>query len=206
MVIRIVLLIILAVVMPHGAAAQTEEARGVAPYSPQPADCQVAPLPEDAFAAAQQEAQILQATPRASIGEAEGQHPLQAEQLSAADLPAGTPADAETVAAITRVEEEYAACFNAGELRRAASLTTGEVQPVIASLAISFGGGTASATPVPPPEDFRIPSVVVTGVRVLPDGRIGAVVTWGTEQNFHLYEQIDGRWRIADEISVYDSP
>ena len=54
----------------------------------------------------------------------------------------------------------------------------------------------------PPPYDYRIPSVQIRGVRVLPDGRVAAIVDWRDEDNLHLYEQVDGRWVFADEISI----
>lgn len=186
-----------------GADTAAEELPVAVSYKPNLKDCQIAPISEEAFAAALQEVRILSATPRAFGGYESFDDPLEADQLSESDLPAGTVADAGTVAAVTELEHEYAACHNAGAFRRAAALTTGEALIVVVALDDRFSKSSAEATPVPLPEESQIPSVEVSGVRIFPDGRAGAVVDWGAERNFVLYEQVEGQWRIADEISLY---
>lgn len=186
-----------------GASGAAGRAQDVKPYEPKPEDCRVAPISDDAFAAALREVRILEATPRAFGGFESFDDPLEADTLSEADLPAGAAADAGTVATVTALEQEYAACHNAGAFRRAAGLMTGEALLVAVALSDRFSGASASATPIPLPAESQIPTVAVSGVRVFPDGRAGAVVDWGVERNFVLYEQTEGQWRIADEISLY---
>lgn len=63
--------------------------------------------------------------------------------------------------------------------------------------------------------------IEVRGVRLLDDGRVGAIVAWGevsgsresetvddyrlTETNFHIFVEEDGRWLLDAEISGWRS-
>ena len=169
-----------------GAGAQTFVPAGtpVSRYA-----CTVAPLSEAEVAAAQHRAAI--ATP--VVG---GNRPVE-------DVPTGMPADATTAAAVTAVEIEYAACFNAGEMRRALALLADPLLALVSTYAANPEFGRRLATPEPMPEDQRIETVVVLNPVVLPDGRVGALVVWnGLETNFHLFQKVDGAWKLQDEISV----
>lgn len=172
---------------------------------PRLSNCQVAPISEEALTEAQERLDILTATPAATLHLEDADDPLEADELSEADLPPGMPVDAETVEAITAREVEFAACLNAGELRRAAALLTGDLQAIF----VSYAGATELvgdrfATPAPLPAELQVPYVVVRDIRQYPDGRVGAIVDWGSERFFSLYERIDGRWRSSDEIRIFD--
>ena len=179
--------------LPHGAVV------------PKRSHCQVSPLSDDAFSSLQGRARAMMATPEPFLRLEDVDDPLEASELAEADLPAGLPADAETIAAITVLELEFAACRNAGELRRAASLLTGDEQIHFVSYAdLPELSGNRFDVATPMPKDMRIPYVIVSGVRMFSDGRAGAVVDWGSERNFGLYELIEGRWLVTGEIRLYD--
>jgi hypothetical protein len=89
------------------------------------------------------------------------------------------------------------------------SVSKEEIGDLYASAATAeAGGGTGN----------RITTVSLRDIRVLSDGRIGAVVEWGVvlpgdpsadpypETNFDIYEQVNGRWSRDDEISGFVSP
>jgi hypothetical protein len=130
-------------------------------------------------------------------------------------LPKGAPADAATIAAVTAVEREFAACYNAAQWLRALALFTDNA---IRTFADDFASDQELteflATPGTPDADalgeIQIVLVAVRDVRVLPDGRVGAVVEWGRsvrsgvdEVNFHIYTQKDGRWLLDEETSGF---
>jgi hypothetical protein len=94
-------------------------------------------------------------------------------------VPAGTPADPETVAGVTATVRELVACFNAGELFRAYGLYTDDYlrdlfwrQPPL-----SQADYDALATPQPAPAGKRVEILAIEDVRLLADGRAGANVT-----------------------------
>ena len=125
-------------------------------------------------------------------------------------LPAGEPADAETVDAVTATVRHVFACFNAGDFRRALSLFSDD-------LVRSFGAepgtneadieGFLAATPVATPEEERLALVRVVDVVVVADGRVAAVVvsidptTGGINELTDLvyFIEQDGQW-LVDEV------
>jgi hypothetical protein len=122
--------------------------------------------------------------------------------------PTGTPADEQTIAAITRLEVEVAACLNAGQLWRAASLTSGRWQQHVLRDILFIG--QSSGIGGSPPARAGIPFVLVSDVQTFPGNRAGAVVAWdiaqsentGSPMHYHVYEWIGGAWRLADELPV----
>jgi hypothetical protein len=133
---------------------------------------------------------------------------LEAGVLPEANLPAGSPASSDTVSAITALEQEFADCFNAGELRVLTYLLTGNIQrEVLAVFADEGVFGNRFEHPYPIPTDEQITSSV-RDFRVFPDGRAGAIVEWGKsglpehETIFHIYEQVNDAWRVSDEIKL----
>ena len=169
-----------------GAGAQTFVPAGtpVSRYA-----CTIAPLSEAEIAAAQQRAAAAT--------------PVVGDNRPVEDVPTGMPADDETAAAVTAVEMEYAACYNAGEMRRLLALTVDPWLSDVASYAADPETGRRFATPEPWPQDRQIEKVVLLDPVVLPDGRVGALVVWnGLETNFHLFQKVDGAWKLQDEISV----
>jgi hypothetical protein len=133
-------------------------------------------------------------------------------------LPPGRPASQETIEAITAATRILLACNNTGNRLRSLALFTDDAmqeyararlltQEVLTSLA---------ATPVPYPELDRIALVAVLDVRVLADGRVGALAEIDipgappsrTEFRFYYFEKendrnlIDGIVRDLDEQLV----
>lgn len=119
-------------------------------------------------------------------------------------LPDGAPADATVVAAVTAVERELLACLGAGEFPRAFALLTEE------SAARWVAAGSVGALALGLPENAVVALRAVRDARLLPDGRVGAVVEWdlplgaGFEDQvlFHVYRQVDGRWLLDEEIAI----
>lgn len=130
-------------------------------------------------------------------------------------LPAGEPADEAVVAAVTATIGEYHACINAGDPRRGFALFT---DAGLRRSALRFGrstaGGAAAPAPAPLPDGERFFPRRVRDVRLLPDGRIAAVVVTSNQpleaqgtfdDEFlqaatFLFVEIDGRYLIDDVV------
>jgi hypothetical protein len=130
----------------------------------------------------------------------------------AADLPQGEPADAETAAAIADAAGEYAACLNAADYPRLLALMT---ERSVRGVVEQWGGLTdvlaQTGTPSADAGGTQvIKRVIVSWVRVLPDGRVGAVVEWKGknvgEANFEIFVWDGERWLLDDEISGFVWP
>lgn len=137
-----------------------------------------------------------------------------ATAYSAALLPEGDPVDDATVAAVTALELEYAACYNAGEMLRVAALLTGPAQRQFLSFADPASGHPLAprfATPLPFPATEQIPFVKIAHVRQYPDGSVGALVTWDEDPSWRtaspshvrFYVEVDGEWRVVAEVPVH---
>lgn len=122
-------------------------------------------------------------------------------------LPEGTPADQQTVDAVTAAIRESLACGNAGDTLR---LFTTLTDSYIASLLVNAGLPAMSsaiydflATPIAAPVEIQVALVSVDDVQVLLDGRVGAVVvTSDTEvtRNFVVLVERDGRY-LLDRVT-----
>jgi hypothetical protein len=125
--------------------------------------------------------------------------------------PAGDPADAETVAAVTATVRAAIACRNAGDLLRAYTLFTDDM------LVVLFGGPAtvdpevrqvAGEGPRPLPAARRLGIVVIRDIVLLPDGRVAAVVETATIRRlfrdylFLVQEPTTGRWLIDEAIPL----
>ncbi|MDP8907895.1 MAG: hypothetical protein M3N47_01995 [Chloroflexota bacterium] len=183
------------------AGATAQEGTAVAfPLTPDPAECQVAPRQQDEVLT------LLTGTPVAAASPA-------TSRLSAvpseADLPAGSPADAATVAGIVTTARELIACNNAGEFTRVLAFFTDDF------IREAFGGDPALAAQVA--ASFATPAATlpaaahtelldVRGVRVLDDGRVGAVIEDRDPQQtvvfFMIFVHVGDRWLIDGQISV----
>ena len=130
------------------------------------------------------------------------------------DLPQGEPANQELADIIVAIEREAAACINDGDAARLAALMTDELA---ADFLTQFEDASGGATPDPELDQVELTLLAVRDVRVLDDGRLGAVVVWVLERqeqagaalvqpeletNFHIYEEVDGRWLLAEEIPI----
>lgn len=143
-------------------------------------------------------------------------------------LPAGTPATAEEASAAQAFAELYTACQNTGDFRLLAALYTDAMlqgdlanllplpfqpqNPLEALYALLFdpnGKDAAEAsaqlaqdlaappTPLSPP----IAAAEVRDVRVLPDGRLGAVLMQDSRPTeFQIYVRVDGRLLLDERM------
>lgn len=164
---------IAALAMPLVARAQNgTPAAGPAatPLVPAPEECTVAPI---SLAHLSQ----LIATPVATV------EPVASPAGSPTPfaMPQGQEADRATVAAITAAVREYIACVNAGNYARALALYSDHGLRDLLGKAFA-GGATAQqildalGTPQPLPPDKRTVIYGIKDVRVLPDGRVAALV------------------------------
>ena len=133
---------------------------------------------------------------------------------SEAELPAGEPADAATVAAIDATVQEFFACSVAGQYARAFALMTDE--------GVRRLGPDRTDPEADTPEEARAlleaqlaatpaavapPAAGVTGARaarVLPDGRVGAVFVDldSGASAFLIFAREDGRWLLDDFVPI----
>jgi hypothetical protein len=158
-----------------------------------PTECTVAPRPEDELRALFRE---TAATPIPAS--------LEASPAPAAP-PAGTPADAETVAAVTATWREYLACLSAGDQARMFALLSDAMVRRQFVVDIAFGVtedalfAYLAATPIPMAPDQTIPIAPFTDVRVLPDGRVAAV---GPDEqgrgDVRIFVKAGDRWLLDD--------
>jgi hypothetical protein len=128
--------------------------------------------------------------------------------------PLGENADSETTIAVKEAVREVLACFNAGDIPRAAGLMTEN------GIKRSYWGLTVDqenrdlarerigATPEPRADEFLIRLIAVTDVSVLPDGRVSAFAVinepllppGGPETLLFIFTNQDGRWLLDDFI------
>lgn len=123
------------------------------------------------------------------------------------DLPQGEAANEEIVAEIAATMQEYAGCFNTGDGLLATAMLTdnavahvGPLDDVVAALDEQVAS-----------DPRTIPWVTVGQVRVLPDERVGAVVTQGVrygdgakgvpQQAFFIFVRDGDRWLVDGQIS-----
>jgi hypothetical protein len=95
-------------------------------------------------------------------------------------VPEGTPADAETVAAVTAVVRELVGCYNAGDLLRSYGLYTDEYLRRLFSPQGGFTRAAYDSLATPEPEadpDKHTAILAIKDVRVLDNGTVGATVT-----------------------------
>lgn len=127
-------------------------------------------------------------------------------------MPEGTPADEQTVEAVTAAIRESLACGNAGDSLRIFSTLT---DSYIATLLVNAGLPTMSraiydflATPIAAPPEIQVSLDSIEDVQVLLDGRIGAiVVTTDTEttRNYVVLVERDGRYLIDRVTPIPDA-
>lgn len=152
--------------------------------------------------------------PRADADALVSATPTERVQLeSEADLPQGEPASQEMTDIVVAIERKLAACINDGDVLRTAALLTDEAA---AQFLMDFDFANLDATPDSSSNGALITLVAASDIRVLEDGRLGAVVIWAIEgpgavaseppdleANFHIYEEVDGEWLLAEELSGF---
>jgi hypothetical protein len=189
--------------MPQVAAAQ--DATPTGDLSPNPEECTVAPRPLE-------ELQALFGTP---FPEHAGEATTAAREATAVpfELPAGTPADAATVRAITAVVRQLTACYNAGDYLAGFSLATDDFIRLQVGLALFDEDLVAAmkASPVPLSEEQQTKLLGVRRVVVLSDGRVAALVDYssptpqpagirGVETDLFIFEKVGGAWLLDESV------
>jgi hypothetical protein len=138
--------------------------------------------------------------------------PVQSE----AELPQGSPADAETVAAINATIHEFFACYDQGKVFEMLALASNDFvrlfgpnlsnpeedtpEEVRAILEEQLGA-------TPEPGDLStVPTVVsdARDARVLEDGRVGALFESEGDIVFIIFEKGDGRWLVDEFVDVLE--
>lgn len=181
-----------------GASAQDATPEPL-PTAPAPSECRVAPRSAESVE-----------TILATAGTPSPELDVENE----GDLPRGRVAPIDTVAEVVAVEREYAACYNAAEWPRLLALIADETLPEFFEDAES--PRDLFATVGTPATDAigvqQVILVTVRNVRLLADGRVGAVVEWGRggelnrgtdEANFHIYVRQADRLLLVDEIGSF---
>jgi hypothetical protein len=174
----------------HGPAAYAQDSSAAAsPVVADPAECLIEPRPVEDFIA------LTEATPGVLQSE------MQGIAVATPIMPSGgIPADPAIVAAVTETVKESTACLNAGDIPRYTALYTD------AAFVLAYGGGSitdpevfeqqldslATPRPLPPTERIEIPAV--SDVRVLPDGRVTAILSSKGESDLSVFSESGGRY------------
>jgi hypothetical protein len=179
-------------------AGGAQEATPVAELvTPDPADCRVAPRPAASLA-------TFAGTPTAGVATPIGAAPTPFVP------PSGAPADAETVAGVTATALELFACYNADDLSRVVALFTDDYlrRSFAAEGVTDEALGVFAATPVARPAGER-EAVAVRDVRLLPDGRVGALLVGRDPAgdppdfaDFTVFVEREGRYLIDDVVPL----
>ena len=128
--------------------------------------------------------------------------------------PLGEIADIETSISIKEAARHVLACFNAGDIPRAAGLMTENgVKRAYWGLTIDeenreLARTRIAAAPEPRAEEALVRLITVTDVSTLPDGRIAAFVVLnepllppaGPESLLFIFANQDGQWLVDDWI------
>jgi hypothetical protein len=181
-----------------------QDATPTADISPNPEDCVIANPRTVA------DLQAIYGTPApAGAGEATSLAEMATPEVT--ELPTGTPADAETVAAIEAWAHLNFACVNAGNYLAGLSMVTEEM--IVLSVGESVYDedliATLEASPVALPEGEQVDLIGVRNVIVLDDGRVGALIDYeahtgqteginGKETDFFIFKEVDGVWLLDD--------
>lgn len=160
------------------------------PYAPAPELCRVTPRTFDELIS-------LAATPTNGTPE---------PTPTPGPIPKGTSADLETSDAVIAMVHELVACFNAGELLRAYGLYSDNYLHRLMSRQdlTTRAAYDSLSTPLPSTPGQRAQVLDIRGVRLLPDGRIGALVTIKhavvpvPKTFFFVFIKNDGEWKIDD--------
>jgi hypothetical protein len=205
---RLALLVvaIASLAIPLGARAQdaTPVASPVAsPFAPGPDECTVEPITVDRLTQ-------LVGTPVAGVQSDANPDASPTPFV----MPEGEAADEATAAAIAATVRTYIACLNAGDFARALALYSDQGLRDLLAGAIANGATSQQildslGTPQPLPEDQRNLLYGVDDVRVLPDGRIAALVIGDNLAEpgppgpaLFYFSQVNGQWLIDSFVST----
>jgi hypothetical protein len=176
------------------ASAQSDATPFAGRETPDPALCTVAPR------------SIAAMTPAAATPGAGSATP------AAASEPVGQPVSAQTETEITAAVRELYACLNGGDSARTLALFTDAAAARFVADRPDLAPSDRAATPTPLALDQRIALVAIADIRLLPDGRVFALVTQddpnrppnGPEPVFLTFTKQGGGW-LVDDLRVLAS-
>jgi hypothetical protein len=166
---------------------------------PDPSECDVTPRPISEF-------EQMAATPPPPVANADQRFSRPGETQRPWTMPAGTPADDATVAAITATLHEALACLNANDFLRFSALFSDEMIGILFTVdpippeAVPF----LAATPEASPPNLWLGYLSVHDARVLPDGRVAALgddydptePPYGMGTDFAEFVKVGDQWLI----------
>jgi len=200
-----ILVAVLASALLAGALPRPTLAQEGLPVTPDPSECTAEFTFDDLLAAV--------GSPVADSGRGGDDDGDEEGTAPAFALPDGEPADEETVAAITATVREAIACTNTGNFLLVLAFVTddyvretSEGEPLTEEDAAFY-----EATPPPLPEDQYLTLHAVREVRVLGDGRVGALVESQNpttipgdrdtiDVDFFIFVEEDGRYLIDESV------
>jgi hypothetical protein len=156
---------------------------------PDPAECTVAPRTVD-------EIEAILATPEAETPEA--------SPTTLTTMPEGQPADATTVAEVQATLREAVACINTGDTLKILQFYSDNL------IRRLLGGASRSqlepqGTPTPLTQEQMTELIAISGMVVLPDGRVAVVVTGDDHSDpsppsdtIFYFVKVGDRWLIDD--------
>lgn len=128
-------------------------------------------------------------------------------------LPAGEPADEQTVAEVTAAVRGLAACYNAGDYLAGFGGVTEEF--IISQIGLSLFDedfvAAMEAEPVPLDEEQQTVVLGIREVTVLEDGRVALLFDYsgpspqleginGVETDLFIFENVDGQWLLDASV------
>ncbi len=123
-------------------------------------------------------------------------------------LPQGEPADEETVAAVDATAREFFACFATDQNTRAFALMTDDLvrlfvpSDTLEQTRVYLEHLEIQAVGTPAAEAEEITVAPVRDVRVLEDGRVGAILKAEEGTLFLFLERQGGRWLVDGFVEV----
>jgi hypothetical protein len=150
----------------------------------------------------------------ANILQLSGSTPVPEPERITISPPLGQIADPATTVSIKETARQVLACFNAGDIPRAAALMTENgIKRAYWGLTIDPQSRQAAeelitGTPVPRQTEVLLRLVTVTDASILPDGRVAAFVVMnepllppaGPETLLFIFSNVDGRWLVDDWV------
>lgn len=120
----------------------------------------------------------------------------------------GEPADEETIAAVTETVQQLADCMNAENAAGTSAMVTDDYWRRTNNAGITVDPDwPRSFVPLVGPVDGHTPAPIIEEARVLPDGRVGAVIRPGFDAlpwtyDYYVFANVDGRWLIDEAVHV----